>query len=141
MAASQDKLGWVAFTEGRISTQWRQLQSDYYQSRQSPRLPSRWASGLVSSLLQITHSQWVHRNHILHEKDEYGLRAAEHQGLASAIAQQFQSGIDGLHPRDFHLIERASVRLARDTYMDQAAKEVENMRSFMHQYLSHPNSQ
>jgi hypothetical protein len=79
---------------------------------------------------------------------------AERQGLDEAIVHQFQSGLDGLHPRDFYLLERgqdsvmrlpgpgkrawlASVRTARDTYMDQTAQEVENMRSFMHNYLSH----
>jgi hypothetical protein len=61
--------------------------------------------GLVSSLLQITHSQWVHQNHILHDKDEHGLHAAEQQGLKPAIMQQFQPGLDGLHPRNYHLIE------------------------------------
>jgi hypothetical protein len=153
-AASQDKLGWLAFTEGRISTLWRQLQAEHYCSRQSPCSAGRWASGLVTALLQITHSQWVHRNHILHEKDAHGLRVAEHQGLDEAIVHQFQSGLEGLHPWDFYLLERgqdsvmrlpgpgkrawlASVRMAWDTYMDQAAQEVENMQSFMHNYLSH----
>ena len=51
------------------------------------------------------HSQWVHRNHILHEKDEHGLQVTECQGLDQAIVHQFQSGLEGLHPRDFHLLE------------------------------------
>jgi hypothetical protein len=82
-----------------------------------------------------------------------GLRAAECQSLDSATAHQFQSGVDRLHPRDCHLLERgldnvlrlsgpgkkawlASVRVTRDTYMDQMAKEVASMRSIMEQFLS-----
>jgi hypothetical protein len=79
---------------------------------------------------------------------------AERQGLDEAIAHQFQSGLDGLHPRDFYLLKQgqdsvmhlpgpgkrawlASVCMAQDTYMDQTVQEVENMWSFMHNYLSH----
>jgi hypothetical protein len=131
---------------------WRQLQAEYYQSLQSPRSAGWWAAGLVLSLLQVTHSQWAHRNHIFHEKDEHGLWADERQGLDQAIIHQFQSGLDGLHPRDFHLLERdqnsvlrltgpgkkawlASVRGARDNYANQAEQEVENMRLVMKQFL------
>ena len=108
----------------------------------------------MSSLLQVTHSQWVHRNHILHEKDEHGLRAAECHGLDQAIVHQFQLGLDGLHPRDFHLLEQdqnsmlclmgpgkkawlASVRVARENYANQVEREVKNMRSVMQQFLLH----
>jgi hypothetical protein len=90
----------------------------------------------------------------LHEKDAHGLRVAERQGLDEAIVHQFQSGLDGLHPQDFYLFERgqesvlrlpgpgkwawlASIRTVQDTYINQAAQEVENMRSFMRNYLSH----
>jgi hypothetical protein len=66
-------------------------------------------------LLQITHSQWTHCNRILHKCDEHGLQAAEHQELTSAIKQQFQSGVDGMHPWDFHLIERGQDSIMRLT--------------------------
>ena len=151
-AIAQDCIGWVAFTEGRISTQWRKLQAEHYRAHQSKRSAGKWAAGLVTSLLSVTHSQWTHQNSILHARDAHGLRVKQGKELATAIDLQFQSGIEGLHPRDYHLIERgrervqcmtgpgqlswlSSIRIARATFMEQTAKEAASMRTFMDNYF------
>jgi hypothetical protein len=151
-AIAQDRIGWVAFTEGRISTHWRRRQAAHYQAISSERSVAKWAAGLVTSLLSVTHSQWTHRNSILHARDAHGLRITRGQELATAIELQFQSGLEGLHPRDYHLIERgqervhqmtspgklswlSSIRIARDTFMAQTAKEAATMRTFMDNYF------
>jgi hypothetical protein len=59
-AQAQDRIGWMNTTEGKVSVQWKQLQMDYYRSINSRRLPHKWAAGLVTNLLMITHTQWIH---------------------------------------------------------------------------------
>jgi hypothetical protein len=59
-AQAQDKIGWINTTEGKLSAQWRQLQEEYYHSIDSRRLAQKWTAGLVTNLLAVTHSQWIH---------------------------------------------------------------------------------
>jgi hypothetical protein len=73
--------------------------------------------------------------------------------LDTAISFQFQSGIDGLHPRDHHLISRgkdrvllmtgsgklswlSSIHIAREHFTKHIAKETESMHYFMTRYLT-----
>jgi hypothetical protein len=153
-AIAQDCIGWVAFTEGRISTLWCKLQAEHYRATQSNRSAGKWAAaGLVTSLLSITHSQWTHRNSILHARDVHGLRVSLGKELVTVINLQFQLGLEGLHPRDYHLIERgrecvrhmtsprelswlSSICIARENFMAQTAKETASMRTFMEKYFS-----
>jgi hypothetical protein len=141
--------------EGKISRRWRQLQAEHYQSHQSRRTADQWAAGLVTSLLSMVHSQWTHQCNVLHARDAQGLRLREAQALATAINFQFQSGLDGLCPRDHHLISRgkdrvlrmtgsgklswlSSICIARSLYNSQIAQEAKNMRNFMTNYLTPP---
>jgi hypothetical protein len=88
------------------------------------------------------------------KKDEHGLQTAECHGFDQVIVHQFQSGLDGLHPRDFHLLKRdqnsmlrltgpgkkawlASVWVAQENYANQVEREVKHMRSVMQQFLLH----
>jgi hypothetical protein len=154
-ATAQDRIGWVNFTEGKISKQWRKLQAAHYQSTHSRRTADQWAAGLVTTLLSMVHSQWTHRCNILHARDAQGLRLREANALATAINFQFQSGLEGLRPRDHHLISRgkdrvlqmtgsgklswlSSIRIARSLYNAQIAQEADNMRNFMTNYLVTP---
>jgi hypothetical protein len=146
IAMAQDHIGWINFTEGKISKRWRQLQTAHYQSAHSRHTADQWAAGLVTSLLSMVHSQWTDRCNILHARDAQGLRLQEAQALATAIDFQFQSGLDGLRPRDHHLISRgkdcvlqmtgsgklswlSSIRTAWTLYSTQIAQEAENMRN------------
>jgi hypothetical protein len=154
VAADQDRIGWINFTEGKISRRWRQLQGAHYRATNSLRTPEQWAAGLITSLLSMVHSQWTHRCNILHARDAQGLRLQEAQALAAAITFQFQTSIEGLRPRDHHLITRgqdrvlqmtgsgklswlSSIRIAREELSSQMETENENMRNMMAQYLHH----
>jgi hypothetical protein len=151
-AIAQDRIGWVGLTEGRISKQWSKLQDKHYRRIQSKRSAGQWAAGLVTSLLSITHSQWTHRNGILHARDAHGLKATLGKALVTAIDLQFQSGLEGLHPSDYHLIECGrervcritspgqlswlySIRIARESFMTQTANEAVRMRTLMENYF------
>ena len=104
-AATQDCIGWLFFLDGCISSCWHSLQAAYYCSCHSCHMATQWVAGLVTCLLSISHSQWTHCNSILHANDAQGLHLQEHAALQAAIDQQFQTGIDGLLPHDYHLIE------------------------------------
>jgi hypothetical protein len=152
---AQDCIGWMNFTEGKISKQWRQLQAAHYQSTHSRRTADQWAAGLVTTLLSMVHSQWTHRCNILHARDAQGLCLREANTLATTIDFQFQSGLDGLRWRNHHLISRgkdqvlqmtgssklswlSSICIAWSLYTSQIAQEAENMQNFMTNYLTTP---
>jgi hypothetical protein len=152
-AAAQDQIGWTNFTEGKISTRWRTLQATHYQTICLRRSSEQWAAGLVTTLLSMVHSQWTHRCKILHERDAQGLRSQEAKDLDRAISFQFQSGVDGLHPHDHHLIScgenrvlqmtgsgklswLSSIRIAREHFTEHMAQETDSMRNFMTRYLT-----
>ena len=98
-AMAQDQLSWLFLMESKISSHWLALQANSLHSA------SQWAAGLVMVLLMITHSQWTHHNSILHTKDAHRLWAQDACTLQEAIDQQFQTGLEGLYPQDYHLIE------------------------------------
>jgi hypothetical protein len=105
-AQAQDRIGWMNTMEGKLSHQWRQLQVEHYKSINSPRSVGKWAAGLVTNLLGITPSQWLHRCAVLHERDTQGLKLKDGQQLAASIQEQFILGLDGLQARDHHFITR-----------------------------------
>ena len=155
-AQAQDRIGWMNTTEGKLSHHWRQLQAEHYKAIDSPRSASKWAAGLVTNLLGITHSQWLHRCAVLHERDIQGLKLKDSQQLAAAIQEQFLLGLEGLQARDRHFITRgqatvnalpadnkqawlSGIRIARQLYHDSETREIDGMRTFMLQWLSAPD--
>jgi hypothetical protein len=103
---AQDRIGWLHTMEGKLSSKWRLLQAEHYRSIDSLRSPGKWAAGLITNLLVVTHSQWLHQCTVLHEKDAQGLKLKEGQELLMAIQEQFLLGLEGIHARDHHYITR-----------------------------------
>ena len=58
LARSQDIIGWDLFMMGMLSTHMADVQSAYLLQHCSARPASKWTSGLITQLLQITHLQW-----------------------------------------------------------------------------------
>jgi hypothetical protein len=56
-AQAQDKIGWLHTMEGKILAQWTILQAEHYQSIDFCRSAQKWAAGLITNLLSVTHSQ------------------------------------------------------------------------------------
>jgi hypothetical protein len=52
---AQDKIGWLHTTEGKISVQWKHLQAEHYQSIASWWSSGKWAEGIITNLLSVTH--------------------------------------------------------------------------------------
>jgi hypothetical protein len=152
-AQAQDRIGWMNTTEGKLSRHWQQLQAEYYASTNSRRSASKWAAGLVANILTVTHSQWLHRCAILHEKDAQGLKLKDSQALAAGIDEQFNLGLDGLFARDHHYLTRgrnvvnalpadnkqawlSGIRIARQHYLESEAHELDGMRNIMLHWLN-----
>jgi hypothetical protein len=151
-AQAQDRIGWMNTTEGKVSHHWRHLQAEHYQSINSRRSADKWAAGLVTNLLGITHSQWLHRCAVLHERDSQGLKLKDSQELATAIQEQFLLGLEGLQVRDRHFLTRgqdtvnalpadnkkawlSGIRIARQLYQESEARELDGMRHLMLHWL------
>jgi hypothetical protein len=109
-AQAQDRIGWLHTTEGKISKQWWRIQTAHYLTINSRRSPTKWAAGLITNLLSVTHSQWLHRCAVAHERDAQGLKLKEGRDLMAAITA-LALGVDGLHARDRHYITRGQDRI------------------------------
>lgn len=137
---------------GRMATGWRDLQEEHYRSIGSQRSARAWTETVVKHLLEISHSQWVSRNQVVHERDRDGLKVKEGAQLEMNIDAQFSLGIEDLHPRDHHYILRGresviqmgaqdrltwlhGITLARQTQSAHLASELQGMRDFMNQWL------
>ena len=105
-ALEQDEIGWQNFAEGKISKRWRLLQEEYFQEIDSSRSADRWAEGMVSQLLELTHSQWKVRSEHLHERNHQGLLHDQAVALEQSINEEFARGYENLARRDRHLIQR-----------------------------------
>jgi hypothetical protein len=114
----------------------------------------KWAAGLITNLLSVTHSQWMHRCAVLHERDAQGLKIQEGRDLLAAIQIQFALGLEGLHARDHHYISRGhacvhalpaankkawlrGIYIARETYLASEARELEGMQNLLIHWLAH----
>jgi hypothetical protein len=155
-AQAQDHIRWMNTTVGKLSHHWHQLQAEHYKAIDSPCSASKWAAGLVTNLLGITHSQWLHHCMVLHEWDIQGLKLKDSQQLTAAIQEQFLLGLEGLQAWDHHFITRgqatvntlpadnkqawlSGIRIACQLYQDSETHEIDGMRTFMLQWLSAPD--
>jgi len=123
-ALEQDEIGWLDFTEGRISAQWKEAQGVYYASIGSTRSPRRWAQGLIQNLLSMVHKMWIARNVAVHERDENGRLIKEKKETEEAIQVQFNLEFEDLRPQDWHLME-----MGQDAVLNKSAKE---QRAWLH---------
>jgi hypothetical protein len=143
-AQAKDRIGWMNTTEGKLSHHWWQLQAEHYKLIDSPCSASKWAAGLVTNLLGITHSQWLHRCAVLHERDTQGLKLKDSQQLAAAIQEDFLLGLEGLQAWDRHFITcgqatinalpadnkqawLSGIRIVHQLYQDSEAREIDGM--------------
>ena len=68
LAKQQDEIGFRNFMEGRLSKLFCELQSLHLEDAEGPLNGRDWVKGLISKVLQITHSQWLYRNITFHDK-------------------------------------------------------------------------
>jgi hypothetical protein len=68
LAESQDCIGWKNFTKGHISSQFYEIQTFHLAMSSSYLNRSDWTKHFITKIIQITHSQWICQNILLHDK-------------------------------------------------------------------------
>jgi hypothetical protein len=81
LVSSQTRIGWRNFMEGRISMHFYRLQFCHLIYARTNMTAGSWVKTFISKLLHITHSQWIFRNFMLHEKTHGLLRMKERQAI------------------------------------------------------------
>jgi hypothetical protein len=135
MAATiHDKLGWDNFLEGRIASIWVEHRVDNIRARKLKRGGGKWARGLMSKLLQITHQQWMYRNATVHLKIKDGCTVVQHQRALDEIEMCLDTDPEELLREHSHLLFTNFKNLATGPIKDkrQWVAEFEAARSAAH---------
>ena len=66
---SQIDIGLYPFLCGILSKKWYNLQILYYEDINSRKCAQKWTAMLSTKLIKIVHNMWIHRNDVLHQKD------------------------------------------------------------------------
>jgi len=93
VAAEQDMIRWLLFTEGWILAQWKEAQEVYYILIGSNRSVRRWALGLIQQLLSMVHKMWIAWNAVLHEQDDNSHLIKEKKEMEKAIQDPVRTSI------------------------------------------------
>jgi len=105
LARSQDIIGWDLYMVGMLSTQMSAVQSVYLLQHQSASPVSKWLSGLITQLLQVTHGQWIYRCVLVHDRSTGTLISAHKEDMLKEIEHQLALGDEGLAEEDKFLLE------------------------------------
>jgi hypothetical protein len=105
LARSQDIIGWDLFMMGMVSKKTAEVQSAHFLQYHHSRPVSKWISGLITQLLQITHSQWICRCVLVHDRSTGTLVSAHKEELMKEIAHQLEMGDEGLAENNKFLLE------------------------------------
>ena len=105
LCREQDQIGWRQFTEGRISTQFREIQERFLRVRHPRRNVETWLRGFVGKLLAMTHSQWIFRCISKHHRTK-GLKAlVTRDALQKEVVRQKKLGVDAMAEEDKWMLE------------------------------------
>jgi len=104
-AKSQDVIGWNKFMLGMISKELSDIQLCYWDLSGSRRGINKWLNMLIVQLLQVTHSQWIYRNVVVHDRTTGQLISEHKEQLRLEIDRQTELGAEGLLPEDQYLLE------------------------------------
>ncbi len=104
-AISQDKIGWGNFIVGMISTKLLDIQDLYLRVRGLARSSEKWATGLITQLLQVAHGQWIHRCVLVHNRTTGTLVNQHKTVLLEEITKQLSMGAELLMEDDKFLLE------------------------------------
>jgi hypothetical protein len=104
-AISQDRIGWGNFMVGMVSVKLFCIQDSYLWVRGSARSSERWATGLITQLLQVTHGQWIYRCVLVHDRTTGTLLNQHKAELLEEITKQLSMGAESLMEDDKYLLE------------------------------------
>jgi hypothetical protein len=96
LAESQDQIGWKNFTEGHISTHFYKIHTFHLTMSSSFLNGTDWTKQFITKILQITHSQWIYQNILLHNKHQgylHNKRSAELMKEMEALSDLAPEGV------------------------------------------------
>ncbi len=114
-----DKLGWDNFMEGRICTQFFQLQAQTLTQNSSKWTIRAWSSQFIKRVLNITHRQWLYRNARIHIKLVDGLTEPEHQQIIHLVHNLLNTDPNDLLPQHRHLLQKDFQQLGEGSALDR----------------------
>jgi hypothetical protein len=100
---------------GMVSTKLLPIQSACPYSSRSSSNATRWISGLITQLLQVTHVQWIYQCMLLHDPMAGTIISAHKEELLKKIEHQLTIGPEGLDEEDRFLLECNFDKLATTT--------------------------
>jgi hypothetical protein len=104
-AVSQDIIGWGIFVMGMISSKLLPIQSTYLLQCNLSSQAECWISGVITQLLQATHSQWIYCCVLVHDCTTDTLILSYKEDLLKEIKHQLSLGQEGLAAEDQFLLE------------------------------------
>jgi hypothetical protein len=119
LVSSQTRIGWRNFMEGRISMHFYRLHFCHLIYARTNMTAGSWVKTFISKLLHITHSQWIFRNFMLHEKTHGLLRMKERQAILLQVEALSLSDKNDLPEDSQFLLEFDIGRLQHADYETQ----------------------
>jgi hypothetical protein len=90
---------------GMISHKLLAIQSAHFHTAGKSYLATRWIAGLITQLLQVTHTQWIYCCMLVHNRTT-GTMISEHKAnLLKEIKHQLTLGPEGLAEKNRFLLE------------------------------------
>ena len=104
-AASIDAIGWVEMLHGKVSVEIAAIQEHHCAVAPCRMSGADWMEHFVSHLVRISHSQWVYRNFVLHDKTRGYLRLKERKEVLREIDELLEMDPDKLPEESKFLLE------------------------------------
>jgi hypothetical protein len=104
-ASAQGIIGWDNFVMGMVSHKLLPIQSAHFHTARKSYRATGWIAGLIMQLLQVTHTQWIYRCMLVHDRTTGVLITAHKADLLKEIEHQLSLGPDDLAEEDRFLLE------------------------------------
>jgi hypothetical protein len=104
-AKSQDIIGWDNFAAGKVSNKLLRIQNLHSTKSNLSFRAARWITGFITQLLQVTHTQWIYRCVLVHDRTTGTLISTCKEDLLKEIEYQLTLGPNTLTEEDRFLLE------------------------------------
>ena len=119
-AKSQDKIGWRAFMEGKISKEIHLIQTAHCAAAPCTMIGDDWMKHFISHILHLSHAQWVFRNTTLHDTSRGVLRLADRKAVILEIEKLLDTDPADIPPGSRFLLEMDFDSLYRSSFEKQS---------------------
>jgi hypothetical protein len=104
-ASAQDIIGWDNFVMEMISHRLLPIQRAHFHTAGKSYCTTRWIVGLITQLLQVTHTQWMYQCMLVHDHTTGVLISTHKADLLKEIEHQLSLGPDDLTKQDRFVLE------------------------------------